>query len=486
MKARIDRRRSRTFRGFNRLLKLVLGAYLRLRFDIHPRSLNAFNGIRPPYLILATHVGYWDPFVISILTDDPVHWVAADQTFRSPLQGYLLQFVGAIPKTKGVSDFETIREILRIRRNAGVIGVFPEGQRTWDGVTLPLLPATAKLVKLLKVPVITARFKGAYFAHPRWARSPRRGKLLVEFHHAFDPAEVRALSTEEIYRKLQSLLEHDDYQFQTSRMIPYRGARRAEYIENVLFSCPVCRAVDSIRSHRDMFTCSSCGTTWDYTAEGFLHAHGGVPTHTTVRDWNEWQLAELQRRLQGAVDAAPSTGEAAGSAAKDSGAARPAAAGESASAPLGREGAAARPAAAATRAGAASARAAAGTDEAAARPGRERAAALPEHPIFEEHGIVVHTGFRSARVRRVGTGILRLFPDRITFSDPGGTEHVFHLAGVDGINIQLVRKLELYSEEALYTFDPLSPRVNMYKWYMALEYLAAMEGLEMRVPEGGV
>ena len=439
----------------------MLGTYLRLRFDIHPRSLDAFNGIRPPYLILATHVGYWDPFVISILTGDPVHWVAADQTFRSPLQGYLLQFVGAIPKTKGVSDFETIREILRIRRNAGVVGVFPEGQRTWDGVTLPLLPATAKLVKLLKVPVITARFKGAYFAHPRWARSSRRGKLLVEFHHAFDPAQVRSLSTEEIYRTLQSLLEHDDYQFQTSRMIPYRGARRAEYIENVLFSCPVCRAVDSIRSHGDSFTCSDCRTTWDYTAKGFLHAHGGVPTHTTVRDWNEWQLAELQRRLQSAVDAAASTGEAAASGAKESGAAPPAAAGDSASAPPGREGA-------------------------AVRPGRERAAALPEHPIFEEHGIVVHTGFRSARVRRVGTGILRLFPDRITFSDPRGPERVFKLAGVDGINIQLVRKLELYSQETLYTFDPLSPRVNMYKWYMALEYLAAMEGLEMRVPEGGV
>lgn len=450
MKARTDRRRSRTFRGFNRLLKLVLGTYLRLRFNIHGRGLSTVNGLRPPYVILANHVGYWDPFVISVLTRDPVHWVAADQTFRSPVQGYLLQFVGAIPKTKGVSDFETIRTILRIRRNGGTVGVFPEGQRTWDGVTLPLLPSTAKLVKLLAVPVITARVKGAYFAHPRWARSPRRGKLLVEFHHAFDSAEVRTLSTEEIHRKLQSMLEHDDYQFQGRRKHRYGGRRRAEYIENVLFSCPVCRAVGSIRSHRAQFSCSACGTTWDYTADGFLHAHAGVPTHSTVRDWNDWQLAELQRHLHSAMEGLS------GRAPQES-RADVAASGEA--------GGAASP----------------------ATPRRRGATAvLSTPPIFEERGIVVETGFRSARVRRVGVGELRLFADRITFSDPRGPERVFDLARVDGINIQLVRKLELYFDGTLYTFDPLSPRVSMYKWYMALEYLASMKGLEMRAPEDGV
>lgn len=417
MKSRIDRRSSRTYPGFNRLIKLVLGAYLRLRFNLHGRNRELFRRLRPPYLILATHVGYWDPFMISVLLRDSVHWVAADQTFRNPLQGYLLQFVGAIPKTKGVSDFETIRKILQVRRRGGVVGLFPEGQRTWDGSTLPLLSATAKLVKLLRVPVVIARFEGHYFAHPRWARRPRLGKVLVSFRKAFSAEELRALAPSQIHERLQSLMEHDDYQFQASRMIPYRSRRPAEYIENVLFFCPECRAEDSIRSRRRDFFCRSCGARWHYSPEGFLSTPEGRPGHRTIREWNRWQLAELRRELQAAVD------------------------GES------------------------------------------------QSPIFETAGIKVATGFRSARIRPLAAGTMRLYRDRLVFEagrPASEGSRSFPLSEIDGINIQLVRKLELYHQETLYTFDPISPRVNMYKCYMALEILSEIRGLDIDAPEDGV
>ena len=494
VRARTDRRRSRTHPGFNALLKLLLGTYFRLRFNVHSRNRQAIESVRPPYLLLATHVGFWDPFVISCLTPHSIHWVAADQTFRSPIQGYFLQFFGAIPKTKGVSDFETIREIRRICRDGGVVGLFPEGQRTWDGVTLELLPATAKLARFLRVPVVVARFKGGYFAHPRWARSPRRGKLLVEYEHAFDPDELRRLPAQEIHEKLERLLAHDDYELRNHRLHRFRGRHRAEYIENVLFFCPYCGATDSIRSHRSDLHCRSCGMQWHYTLSGSLalkNAAAGpdgevgtreyesrgeqkrtqgrweegareqsrgekgprgqdratVPFFSTVRDWNRWQLEELRRYIQAAGQAMTADGDY-------------------------QEAEGAR-----------------GVPE----------ADKPEATIFEERGIVVHTGFRSARIRRLGRGTLRLYRDRMVFqpvprhaasSDsepvPEAPPIVFQLRDVDGINIQLVRKLELYHNETLYTFDPESTRTNMYKWYMALEYLADAQGLDISAPEGAV
>ena len=408
--------------------------YLRLRFNLHGRNLGIFKELEPPYLILGNHVGYWDPFMVSTILRDPVHWIAADQTFRSPLQGYLLQFVGAIPKTKGVADFETISSVLKIREAGGVIGLFPEGQRSWDGVTLPLLPATAKLVKLLRVPVVIAKLKGAYFGHPRWARRPRRGKILVEFRRALEPEELRSLSAAAIHERLQSFLEHDDYQFQAQRMRPYRDPRRAEYVENVLIFCPECRAEGSIRSQRAGFRCRSCGTRWTYSREGFIATTPGratptPPTFSTTRDWNRWQRAELQRRVTAATERAGGGPNA---------------------------GAGAVPGAA---------------------PGVQ---APPEAAIFRESGIILSTGFRSARIRRLAVGSLSLYPDRLVFRESAGEERHFFLAGISGINIQLVRKLELYYQDALFTFDPRSPRVNMYKFYAALEMLTLAQAASGR------
>ena len=424
--------------------------YLRLRFNLHGRNLGIFKELEPPYLILGNHVGYWDPFMVSTILRDPVHWIAADQTFRSPLQGYLLQFVGAIPKTKGVADFETISSVLKIREAGGVIGLFPEGQRSWDGVTLPLLPATAKLVKLLRVPVVIAKLKGAYFGHPRWARRPRRGKILVEFRRALEPEELRSLSAAAIHERLQSFLEHDDYQFQAQRMRPYRDPRRAEYVENVLIFCPECRAEGSIRSQRAGFHCRSCGTRWTYSREGFIATTPGratptPPTFSTIRDWNRWQRAELQRRVTAATERAgggPNAG---------AGAVPGAAQGPFPAAP--------------------------GVQGVHAAPGVQ---ASPEAAIFRESGIILSTGFRSARIRRLAVGSLSLYPNRLVFRESAGEERHFFLAGISGINIQLVRKLELYYQDALFTFDPRSPRVNMYKFYAALEMLTLAQAASGR------
>ena len=100
--------------------------------------------------------------------------------------------------------------------------------------------------------------------------------------------------------------------------------------------------------------------------------------------------------------------------------------------------------------------------------------------IFRESGIILSTGFRSARIRRLAVGSLSLYPDRLVFREPAGEERHFFLAGISGINIQLVRKLELYYQDALFTFDPRSPRVNMYKFYAALEMLTLAQAASGR------
>jgi len=297
MKGRKERYRLRINRYFYRILQLTLGTYLRIKFNIKTSGVEEIDSLSGPFLLLANHVGYWDPFLAGAALRQPVQFVAADANFRSRIQRFGLRLVGAIPKTKAVSDLETIRGIRAVRDAGGVIGVFPEGERNWDGVTLPILPATVKLVKLLRIPVVTAIFAGGYFSHPRWAAHPRRGTLNIHYRLAFTAEQIKVMSVPELLVALQTELTHDEYEWQSDKMVRYAGKRLAEDMENAVFICPSCRASDTLQSQEDVIRCTECGFSARYLDTGYLEPSQAEHGFTTLRDWNRWQLEILRERL---------------------------------------------------------------------------------------------------------------------------------------------------------------------------------------------
>ena len=108
-----------------------------------------------------------------------IFYIASDAVFRSLFFKFLVQLLGAIPKTKAQSDIDALKNIIRIKEDGNIIGIFPEGRRTWDGVTLPLVYSTSKLIRMLKVPVVTVVFKGGFFSQPRWGFHIQKGKILL-------------------------------------------------------------------------------------------------------------------------------------------------------------------------------------------------------------------------------------------------------------------------------------------------------------------
>lgn len=449
----------RSYLWFNRFLKLTLGVYLRLRFRLHGISTSVVRRIEPPYLLLPNHVGFWDPFFLSILVPQPVYFVAADANFRSRLLRRALSWVGAVPITKGVSDLETVRHLLSVRDAGGVIGLFGEGGRTWDGVTLPMASGTAKLAKLLKIPVVCPVFKGGYLSHPRWARSPRRGRIYIEFHRAIEGEELGKMTVAEIDTRIARHLAHDDVRWASEAGIRYRSGRPAEYVEHVLFACPACRRIGTLRSHIYHIACTACRLTAELDANGAITIDSAAATtdpapnelsFTSVRQWHQWELELVSETVRCALFSGTELG--AHSAATSG-----------------------------TELGA-------GTT---AHPGRKSGAEL-----LRDSGIVLRSGFRTERMKRRGTGTIVLTSEELRFEATGAGEQgdgaatagheggdiaatggsgdrdrahgstVLRLpvAALRGVNVQMQRTLELYAGESLYTFTPRSPRLSMYKW----------------------
>lgn len=291
------KRRYRAGRFFNKFLKLTLGTYMRLLFAISIEN-GQLQGVEPPYVVLANHTNFWDPFLLSLCFRDPVYFVTSDAYFRNPVLRQLLKLVGAIPKRKQVSDPSTIRGILRIVREKGIVGIFPEGRRNWDGRTLPLLHPTAKLIKSLKIPVYTVLFKGAHLTMPRWAAFSRRGRLSMEVEKVLDPEDIKGLPVNKIYERITQSLDHDEYSSQRLLMHTYTGKSKAEHIELFLFTCPRCNAIGSMVSKGDSFKCSNCGLEMLYNKYGFFEGiEGSKLPFDNPQDWNLWQLEHLDRIL---------------------------------------------------------------------------------------------------------------------------------------------------------------------------------------------
>jgi len=288
----MKRKKYKAGKLFNKFLKNVIGNYMKLLFDYSIENVQ-LKGLKPPYVILANHTNFWDPFLLSMCFPEPVYFVTSDAYFRNPILKYLLKLVGAIPKTKSVSDPLSIRGIIEVVRSNGIIGIFPEGRRNWDGRTLPLLRPTAKLIKSLNIPVVTVLFKGACLSMPRWATSTRRGKLQMTLSRTLEPHDIKLLSVEEIFSAISQSLSYNEYDHQRKHMNPYKGRKMAERLELFLFCCPECKSFNSLVSSGNKLHCCNCSYEVLYNDCGFLENSTHRLHYDNPGDWNLWQLEQL-------------------------------------------------------------------------------------------------------------------------------------------------------------------------------------------------
>ena len=146
-----------------------------VRTTFGPREL-----LREPALVVSNHSSLLDPMFLSLAVGRAVHFLSTELAFSGGGMGWINQFFGAVPKRKFTADPRAILRLRRWRDLGGSIGLFPEGERTWDGRPLPILPGVEKLVRVMDLPVVTVRVYNGWRQSPRWAATLRRGRVHVE------------------------------------------------------------------------------------------------------------------------------------------------------------------------------------------------------------------------------------------------------------------------------------------------------------------
>ena len=279
------------------LVRVVLMPWLSRRARLSTEGLREVQSLQAPFIVVANHVNFWDPFWVAACVRQPVQFVASDNLFRTPLLGTAMKLLGAIPKTKLMNDLDTVRLIHEVLRAGGVVGIFPEGSRSDDGRSSDLIPAVARLVRRMRVPVLGARIMGGYLSRPRWARHARRGSVRIAWKLLLAPDDARAAGDEQVLATMRRHLTWDETAWQRTRMARYPGRRPAEYLERLLFVCPHCRSLSSLRSQDDRLRCTVCEYAVRLTEYGFFEPCTSPLYFDNPADWNAWQLPVLDRIL---------------------------------------------------------------------------------------------------------------------------------------------------------------------------------------------
>lgn len=305
---------------FFRLVRFIAVRLLDTFLNVEAEFLG-LDSISPPYIVLPNHASAIDPIIYHRLPHINLHYIVSDTHFRNPFVKFILQQFGSISKKKNQTDIQTIREILYVlQKKKESICIFAEGFNTWDGSAQPILEGTASLIKLAKLPVITAQSHGAYLSRPRWGLHFRRGKIKLRFQLALTPQEIKSMSKKAIQTSIRNALAYNEFDNQRKNAIAFPSPTRCEHIERVLFFCPYCRQKQGIVSHKQTLQCTFCEHTWFMDVYGFLHTQSYITTHIikqlntkypyknndkrlekisdTIASWNTWQQLYLSVYLK--------------------------------------------------------------------------------------------------------------------------------------------------------------------------------------------
>lgn len=270
----------------------LIGPVVRL---IYKYKCDSFAKIKGPYFLLLNHNVNLDPAFAGIAANRRLCFVASEHIMREGIGTWAVtHFFKPIIHVKGKAGVNTLASIIRTLKSGTCVCMFPEGNRSFNGLTGEIPDVTGKLARKSGVKLITLRVEGGYFTQPRWGFSVRKGQLYGHLMHVYEPDELKAMTDAEVTAAIQRDLYEDAYATQAEKRVPFKGKDLAKGLETAVYMCPRCRRFGTLHSKSDQLMCE-CGFSACFDEYGDLKCDDGTVTGVTAMD--RLQHEELNRRL---------------------------------------------------------------------------------------------------------------------------------------------------------------------------------------------
>ncbi len=146
-------------------------------------------------MLVGNHPSYLDPIGIWAVSGRCVRFMTWNAVFGIPVLKTLVEWAGCFPVDTDSFDPAAVRTAISVLKGDGVMGIFPEGERSYpDGTMRPFKKAAFRMAMDFSAPVIPVRTTGSSFVWPCGRRFPRlRGRITFEFLPAVDPSDFAGL-----------------------------------------------------------------------------------------------------------------------------------------------------------------------------------------------------------------------------------------------------------------------------------------------------
>lgn len=255
------------------------------------------KGLKTPYLLLCNHNAFLD-FKVATKAIFPhgANYVVAIDGFIK--RESLLRKVGCICKRKFTNDSILIRHIIySLKELKQIVVIYPEARYSLVGTNAIVPTSLGKLVKLLKVPVVTLITSGHHIDSPVWNLRRRRNPIEAKMKQIINESEVMSLDVNTINNRIQEAFIYDDYKWQKGNRIKVKYKKRAEGLHKVLYKCPACKTEFMMDSMDNQIFCRHCQKTYLMNEYGELQAKDGHTEFSHIPDWYEWERLEVRKEI---------------------------------------------------------------------------------------------------------------------------------------------------------------------------------------------
>ena len=289
-----DRRRLRFWRSIEPFVVKYLQCKFNFEWDgFDPREIDG------PMLVAVNHACAYDPILVgAALRKKPLTFIASEHILRMKVWGpFLDKHFSLIPHQKGAKGSRTaLVAMKRIKRGESIF-LAVEGEQTWDGVSLPVMPYTGKLAKGCGATLVTYRLDGAYLSAPRWSTGTRKGRIYGRVVNVYSPEALKKMSDEEVESAIARDISFNTWEWQKARPggpVRYKSKNgSAEGLERAVFTCPSCGRSGGLKSEGDHIGCK-CGFKVRFDETGFFDP---PKPFETIVEWKEYDRASLKETL---------------------------------------------------------------------------------------------------------------------------------------------------------------------------------------------
>lgn len=162
----------------------AFAAYARRRWDLEVHGADRVP-TEGPVIFAANHVGFLDGPLLAIVGPRPVHALTKSELFSGAL-GTFLVAAGQVPVIRDEVDPRPLRTALRVLRDGGAVGMFPESTRG-AGDVVHAAGGAAYLALVSGAPVVPTAFLGTRLPGSTSTFAPAGSRLVMSYG---DPVRV--------------------------------------------------------------------------------------------------------------------------------------------------------------------------------------------------------------------------------------------------------------------------------------------------------